>query len=182
MKKIFLISFLLIQMTQNTSYKIDFGKTKDGINWWVVNDGVMGGLSQGNKTLTENSILFKGVISLDNNGGFSSLRRSLSDKDLSQYDQIQIRYRSTGISKALTLSVSRRWYIPNYKISLEGTSGKWETKTIKISDIKKYYLGKPLNESLKKEKLKDIIRMGIITDEKKYGDFEFEVDYINFMA
>lgn len=167
-------------MTQNNTYKIDFGKTKDGVNWWVVNDGVMGGLSQGNKVMTENSILFKGVISLDNNGGFSSLRRSLSDKNLTQYNKIEIRYRSTGISKALSLSVSRRWYIPNYKISLEGTSGKWKTKTIKLSDFKKHSLGKPMNESLKKEKIKDVVRMGIITDEKKYGDFEFEVDYIEF--
>ena len=180
MKKIFLISFLLIYMTQNNSYKIDFGKTKEGVDWWVVNDGVMGGLSKGRKELTENSILFEGVISLDNNGGFSSLRCSLSHKDLTQYDEIEIRYRSTGISKALTFSVDRRWYIPNYRISLEGTSGNWKTMIIRLSDFKKHYLGKSLNESLKKEKIKDIIRMGIITNEKKYGNFEFEVDYIEF--
>jgi hypothetical protein len=33
---------------------------------------------------------------------------------------------------------------------------------------------------LKKETLKEIIRIGFITDEKKYGDFEFEIDYIEF--
>ena len=56
--------------------KIDFGKKKDGRNWQVVNDGVMGGLSEGEAQLTDDSVVFKGNVSLDNNGGFSSLRSS----------------------------------------------------------------------------------------------------------
>ena len=52
--------------------------------------------------------------------------------------------------------------------------------SIKFSDLKKYYIGKPMNQRLKKETLKEIVRIGFITDEKKYGDFEFEIDYIKF--
>ena len=55
---------------QNT-IKIDFGKEKGGKYWRVVNDGVIGCLSKGTKKLTANSMLFKGKVSLDNNGGFS---------------------------------------------------------------------------------------------------------------
>ena len=46
--------------------------------------------------------------------------------------------------------------------------------------MRKHYFGKPMNETLKKEKLKEIVRIGFITNEKKYGDFEFEIDYIKF--
>jgi monofunctional biosynthetic peptidoglycan transglycosylase len=70
--------------------------------------------------------------------------------------------------------------VPNYKVSLDGTSSKWKTVTLKLTDLRKYYIGKAMNEKLKKEALKEIIRIGFITDEKKYGDFEFEIDYIKF--
>lgn len=162
------------------SEKIDFGIQKDGSNWLVVNDGVMGGLSQGDAQLTENSILFKGTVSLDNNGGFSSLRSTYSDKNLSNFKQVEIRYRSVGISLAMTLSVSRRWYVPNYKTSLSGTNGKWKTVTLPLKDFRKHYIGRPMQETLSKEAQENVMRLGFITDEKKYGDFEFEIDYISF--
>lgn len=180
MKTQLIILLFTFSMLQQDTYKIDFGATKKGNSWSVVNDGVMGGLSRGSMKLTENSILFRGDISLDNNGGFSSLRRSFSEFDISNFNDIQIRYRSTGISLALTFAVSRRWYVPNYKVSLDGTSSKWKTTTIKLTDFKKHYIGKAMNEQLEKEALKEIIRIGLITDEKKYGSFEFEVDYIKF--
>lgn len=161
--------------------KIDFGKEKDGRNWQVVNDGVMGGLSEGEALLTDNSILFKGTVSLDNNGGFSSLRSNFSRKELSNYKQVEIRYRSKGISLAMTLSVSRRWYIPNYKSNLASTQGTWKTITLTLNEFGKYYIGRAMNEKLNSDTLGEVIRLGFITDEKKYGDFEFEIDYIEFL-
>lgn len=180
MKAIF-FPLLLITLFSINMPKIDFGQKKDGRNWRVVNDGVMGGLSEGSAELTENSILFKGKVSLDNNGGFSSLRSNFSKKDLSEYTQVKLRYRSEGISLAMTLSVSRRWYIPNYKTSLASTKGEWKTITLNLKDFRKHYIGKPMDETLDKEAMKEIIRYGFITDEKKYGKFEFEIDYLEFL-
>jgi len=91
-----------------------------------------------------------------------------------------LRYRSSGIALAFTIAVSRRWYIPNYKIRLNKTSSEWITTTIKLTDLRKHYIGRPLNETLQKERLKEVMRIGFITDEKKYGNFEFEIDYIKF--
>ncbi len=178
--KLKLIIFLLHFLTAQDTIKIDFGKDKDGKYWNVVNDGVMGGLSKGIKQLTTNSMLFKGKVSLDNNGGFSSLRYSFSDRNLSKCNEIELRYRSSGIALAFTIAVSRRWYIPNYKIRLNKTSSEWITTTIKLTDLRKHYIGRPLNETLQKERLKEVMRIGFITDEKKYGNFEFEIDYIKF--
>lgn len=180
MKTLMTMSLVLILFGSTSTRKIDFGQGKDGRSWLVVNDGVMGGLSQGDAQLTENSILFKGKVSLDNNGGFSSIRSQFSDKQLSNYKEVEIRYRSTGISLAMTLSVSRRWYVPNYKTSLSGTEGEWKTVTLPLKDFRKHYIGRPMNETLNKTALKEVIRLGFITDEKKYGPFEFELDYILF--
>jgi monofunctional biosynthetic peptidoglycan transglycosylase len=178
MKAIF--TLILFTLMATASEKIDFGINKDGRSWLVVNDGVMGGRSQGDAQLTENSMLFKGTVSLDNNGGFSSLRSQFSDKQLAKYEQVEIRYRSEGISLAMTLSVSRRWYVPNYKTSLSGTQGKWKTVILPLKDFRKHYIGKPMRETLTQEAQKEVMRLGFITDEKKYGPFEFEIDYILF--
>jgi len=83
MKTQLIILLFSLTLNQQNSILIDFGKEKKGRYWNVVNDGVMGGLSKGSKKITKNSLLFMGEVSLDNNGGFSSLRKSFSEVDIS---------------------------------------------------------------------------------------------------
>jgi hypothetical protein len=62
---------------------IDFSNTND-IEWYVVNDGVMGGVSQGRLERTgEDTVIFAGVLSLENFGGFASVRADIGLRDLS---------------------------------------------------------------------------------------------------
>ena len=45
--------------------------------WWVINDTVMGGRSSSSWQLSEHDIgVFQGSVSLENNGGFASVRGS----------------------------------------------------------------------------------------------------------
>jgi NADH dehydrogenase [ubiquinone] 1 alpha subcomplex assembly factor 1 len=46
-------------------------------DWHVIDDGVMGGLSRGRATAEGQSLRFDGDLSLENNGGFSSIRTRL---------------------------------------------------------------------------------------------------------
>ena len=53
----------------------DFNKDSSRSDWRIINDGVMGGESQGKFYIdTEGNGIFEGTISLENNGGFSSVR------------------------------------------------------------------------------------------------------------
>jgi len=63
----------------------DFGEGKDFGRWAIINDGVMGGLSQSQAQVTGDALLFKGSVSLKNNGGFVSLRGPMGRYDLSAY-------------------------------------------------------------------------------------------------
>ncbi len=47
--------------------------------WYAINDGVMGGMSSGNMVSSDEGLNFQGVLSLRNNGGFSSVRRPVSE-------------------------------------------------------------------------------------------------------
>ena len=54
--------------------------TPDDVNEWsVVNDTVMGGVSSGQLAWEDEALVFTGDLSLDNNGGFASVRSPLVD-------------------------------------------------------------------------------------------------------
>ena len=66
--------------------------------WQVVDDSVMGGLSKGNfKSDKKNgNLIFAGNLSLENNGGFSSIRSNQLLVDLSDFKGIKIKTRGDG--------------------------------------------------------------------------------------
>ena len=170
-----ILSFLV---AYSAVFKIDFNENElEG--WYIINDGVMGGLSKGQAQFTEEGLLFYGSVSLENNGGFTSLRAPFGDYNLSEFKQITIRYRSKGISMALQMEEDRRFYYPNFKVKLP-KSEAWVTKTYALSEVRQYRMGYATGNLMKQQDQSEIIRMGFITDEKKAGDFEFEVAYVEF--
>ena len=65
--------------------------------WGIVNDGVMGGISQSNIYLNEvNNIIFAGNISLENNGGFASIRRGFDGNQLKEASKFLLRVKGDG--------------------------------------------------------------------------------------
>lgn len=162
-----------------TDFKVDFNDSEIQ-DWQVINDGVMGGLSKGRTVSTEEGVLFSGSVSLANNGGFTSYRGPYRRYDLTDFSQLVIKYKSEGISLAFQMSVDTRFYIPNYKISLPNSANQWVTKTYNLSDFKQYQLGNFTGRSFSQENKKEIIRLGFITNEKKEGNFSFEIDFFEF--
>ncbi len=163
-----------------TPSKFDFGTGKAGNEWRVINDGVMGGLSKGQLNFTSNALTFKGRVSLENNGGFTSLKSPFSSYDFSKKTKFTIRYKLTGQKVAVTLEDSYRFYMPNYKLTLEKTSGTWKTLEVNMTQFKVYRMGEPMGGHVTKDILGQIKRVGFISGEKRAGQFELEVDYMKF--
>lgn len=175
-----LVSFIPMLKPAEVISSIDFGSAKDGANWVVMNDGVMGGLSTGASNLTENSLILKGEISLANNGGFSSVRAPWGKTDLSGFEKVNIRYRSTGQTVALCLETNRRWWLPYFMLDLESTGGAWKTASLELQDAQEISVVTPTGDRLSKKQLQSILRIGFMTHEKKASTFEFEVDSVVF--
>lgn len=167
-------------MTPNGGLKVDFGAQKAGRDWYIINDGVMGGLSSGKAMLTENSLVFKGSVSLANNGGFTSFKCPFQKIDLSAYEKVSIRIRGQGQTLGLTLEMDQRWFMPYYKLPIPLQSKEWQTITLYLKDFKGYRVGQFNGNYLSKDEQAKIIRMGFITDDKKEGNFEIEIDYVLF--
>ncbi len=165
--------------TSIDTYEYDFGRGKDGEDWWVINDGVMGGLSRGKAQMKENSLYFSGTISLENNGGFTSFRAPYERMDLSPYTRMEVRYRSTGRTCAISLDQSTRFWLPNHKLKLP-LSEEWNVVQISLDELNEYRMGRRTGRQMTREKASKVIRIGIITDSKDAGEFTFEIDYIKF--
>jgi len=66
-------------------------------DWRVLNDSVMGGVSRSTFCFTVGGTgVFEGTVSLENNGGFASVRLPVIPLDLSAHTGLCIRHRGDG--------------------------------------------------------------------------------------
>lgn len=70
---------------------VDFPRSTTA-DWFVVNDGVMGGISSSTLEISSDGTgVFAGHLSLENNGGFASVRTYLEGYDLSTFAGLVLR-------------------------------------------------------------------------------------------
>ncbi len=156
---------------------LDFGTTKTGTDWQIVNDGIMGGQSYGRISLKENSLYFDGSVSLENNGGFTMVVSPFGEFDLSKYDSVELKYKSEFQYVTLYLETPR---IYNFFVRNMRPSEGWQTLNLGLEEFKLSLVGRQTNRILNSTYKKDIERIGFLTNRKASGAFSFEVDYIKF--
>lgn len=149
------------------------------LEWQVVNDGVMGGLSQGKVTLTdEGTMKFSGTLSLENNGGFSTVRSSGIDRDLSNDLGILLKIKGDGRDYEIRLDsdATYRGMPVSFAGKFSTKAGEWQQVKVPFSDFEGSWRGKDLPD----EKLNPAVirRVGILLGDKKSGPFHLEIDYI----
>ena len=93
---VFLVLFSFSMQSQNLEI-INSKNAKGMGNWRIINDNVMGGIS--NSTMSQNSsgeLVFKGSVSLENNGGFASCRLDISGIDLEGVSSFKLKVKGDG--------------------------------------------------------------------------------------
>lgn len=158
---------------------MDLSKKKDRQNWRVVNDGVMGGLSEGQLIATDEGLRFEGRVSLKNNGGFASFREESGERDLSTYSGVRVKVRGSGVPFGFVLYPNQVWYEVNYKLTLNPTE-EWTTVDLPFKKFKPYRVGRPMNGQISPEELEGIKRFGFISDIKEETPFWIEVAELDF--
>ena len=80
-----------VTSTSPTSLLVDGLAPDAAAGWRIVNDGVMGGVSSSSVADSADGVVFTGTVSLDNNGGFASIRNVFTDVvDLSGFDDLVV--------------------------------------------------------------------------------------------
>ena len=139
--KTFLILPIILLMDMIVIF--DFKKESDISSWRIIDDVVMGGRSNGQFFLNdEGNAVFKGKISLENNGGFSSVRYRFTPKDLKGYSKISIKLKGDGKSYQFRVKASSYDYY-SY-ITYIKTTEEWQTVEINLSDLYPSFRGRRL--------------------------------------
>lgn len=171
----------VIESPEMITMRIDFGE-ESGDDWFVLNDDVMGGVSTGEIYLTDTTLVFEGNVSTDQNGGFVSIRSPTGEYDLSQYSQVEFRYKSEGHTFSMILADKMMWYLPEFMHEVMSESDEWTTQVTSLYDFRQYTMSSETGVSMSEEMLADMIRLEIRNSTFTDGLFRLEIDYLEFQG
>jgi len=156
----------------------DFKADAVSLNWQIVNDSVMGGISTSRMIrISDEVVRFSGELSLDNNGGFASVRATGSMPDLSGTDTISIRVKGDGRRYQFRLRSRTGWRVPDFSADFQTKVGEWQTYQFLISEFVPGWRGRKLRgvDPIKPDEIRSI---GILLGDKNPGGFALDIDWI----
>lgn len=155
----------------------DFKGADSAKAWSSVNDDVMGGVSKGGFQITDRgTLLFKGILSLENNGGFASIRSTSKPVDISGMKALAIRAKGDGRTYWIELRVSQQMRASSYRADFSTSEGEWQDFVIPLENFKLQAFGQLLTS--KPINLEDVESVGFTIADKKAGKFELEIESV----
>jgi NADH dehydrogenase [ubiquinone] 1 alpha subcomplex assembly factor 1 len=156
----------------------DFHPDADLNNWTVVNDGVMGGRSRSTLSLDQAGHgVFSGRVSLENNGGFASIRLQCGRIDLNSKAMV-LRVKGDGKRYQFRIRARKNDYY-SYIHYFE-TSGDWEDISLPLADFYPTFRGRKLDlPNFSGNVLEEI---GILIGNKRPENFQLLIDSIGLKA
>lgn len=171
----FIIIFLVLITTMQSTFIFNFTKTADATLWKTIDDVVMGGRSSGKFYIRKEGIgVFTGRVSLENNGGFSSLRYRFNSMSTKSYSKIILKVKGDGKAYQFRIKNNVSDYF-SYIASFT-TSKEWETIEIQLADMYPAFRGRKLNIS--NYNSDSIEEVAFLIGNKKAEDFMLEIDSI----
>jgi NADH dehydrogenase [ubiquinone] 1 alpha subcomplex assembly factor 1 len=142
--------------------RADFAQADEVREWGAVNDVVMGGVSSSSiRASGEGTAVFSGEVSLENDGGFASVRSRPRD----------------GKSYTLNLRTDDAFDGVTWQAAFATRAGEWETVRIGFEELEPRWRGRVVRDA--GELAPGRVRtLGLLISDKQEGPFRLEVDWI----
>ena len=161
--------------TPNEHSIVDFHEKE--ARWEIVNDGVMGGKSEGHIVITARETgVFHGEVSLANNGGFSLARRSV-DADLSGYSSFRIRCKGDGKVYSFRVYTSNTPHGVSFAREFETSAEEWIEVSIPFPELEALYRGRRVPEYDPFDPTA-VAKIGVLISNGQEGSFRLEIDRV----
>ena len=172
----FILALMFIALTSNASDTIPLldtnGKTSK-IKWNIVNDTVMGGRSSSRWSKNSSALSFEGFLSLENNGGFASVRHDLNNINLSSTEGIFIKVKGDGRKYQFRIrSQASRW--ANYSQEFKTKKDTVQSFFLPYKDFKPSWRGRSVR-NVPTLTGKDVRGIGFLLGDKVQGKFKLEI-------
>ncbi len=171
----YLTNLILIMLTITPQIVFDFKTSTNPDSWQIVDDVVMGGRSNGNFEINNAGHgVFSGSVSLENNGGFSSVRHSTHISEISPDYKVVIKLKGDGKKYQFRVKHDTRAYY-SYIYTFE-TSGEWEEIEIPLKEMYPSFRGRKLNSpNFSHDTIREVT---FLIGNKKPQDFKLVIDKI----
>lgn len=114
-------------------------------DWFPVDDRVMGGLSSSRAQPSVDGLVFTGDLSLEQNGGFASIRTRPRDYALAGTRALVLRVRGDGKTYKLGIRTDDAFDGVQYQTRFHTRADAWEVIRLPIADFEPRFRGRPVS-------------------------------------
>jgi len=165
---------------QNTTEQmiLDFTSTGTSLAWEAIDDRIMGGCSQSQpEYINATGLHFSGVVSLDNNGGFASIRSAEDDFNLAGHSGLMLRVRGDGKTYKLSLRTDHFYDGVSYQVSFTTQAGTWQELRLPFADFTPTHHGVILTTVAPLDPAR-VKSFGLFIADRQAGPFELDLAWI----
>jgi hypothetical protein len=121
--------------------------------------------------------IFQGKVSLENNGGFTSIHTISQDYGLDNYDGLAVRVKGDGKTYQLRLRTDDRIGGVSYHSDFQTVDGDWTNAELAFESFVPTFHGRIVSDApkLASDKIRQI---GFLILNKQEGDFHLEIGCI----
>ncbi len=155
-----------------------FDFSKGTTRWRQLHDDVMGGISKGTYQRTANDTgLFSGALSLENNGGFATVRSPARNLGLEGFDGLLIRLKGDGRRYSLgCLPSDRRMEINTWRFDFQTKKNEWMEIRVPFASLQHSIMGRRLpTPPIAGEKIRSL---SFMIGDKNEEPFRLEIDWV----
>lgn len=167
-----------VMCAEESQVLFDFTGADAAKEWQTVNDGVMGGVSEGNfKIIDKKTLEFFGTLSLENNGGFASVRTRTKKLGLAKGDTLIAKVRGDGREYSLNLYLNRPLTAFSYRAAVQTKKDEWIEIKVPLDNFAATSFGRVVKDA-GAVKPEEVSALGFMLGDKKAGPFKMEIEWI----
>lgn len=168
-------------MEAQTTMLVESFDSPTNLNWRIINDGVMGGISDSEMQLLPEGLgQFTGRVSLENNGGFASTRGILSTPPSEDFTKIKLRVKGDGKKYSFRIRTDVNYDGVSYKLDFITKTEEWQEIILPLADFKPTWRGRQL-ANIPPIAPTQIRQIGFLISDKQEGAFTLLIDWIKLM-
>jgi monofunctional biosynthetic peptidoglycan transglycosylase len=175
------MAFGMVGAEEKDTMKVlyEFAMAAELDDWRIVNDGVMGGVSESALIMyaQDSTAVFSGHVSFENNGGFASVRTLPRDFNIDGFDGVLIRVKGDGKSYQFRLRTGAAFDGVAYKQHFDTRADEWQIIRLPFSEFAASYRGRVLPHIAPPDPAQ-VNQIGLLIADKQEGAFTLTVDWI----
>ncbi len=141
----------------------------------------MGGVTASTFRVSNGAAVFRGEVSLENNGGFASVRSLAVRHDLAGCDTFLLRVRGDGHRYKFTARTDRSFDSAIYQAVFSTKKGEWEEHGLPMKDFVPTYRGRVWSGEPPLDPVK-VASVGFLISDKQAGPFQLEIAWIKALS